>query len=78
MGWYEEHQNDNANPNNTDGKENNEERTVDSKGEPLLHNSGIPSYDAILPIRPFYKEGEQGKKPQKEKKPCLLYTSRCV
>ncbi len=36
--------------------------------EPLLHNSGIPSYDAILPIRPFYKEGEQGKKPQKEKK----------
>lgn len=37
--------------------------------EPLLHNSGIPSYDAILPIRPFYKEGEQGKKPQKEKKP---------
>ena len=37
--------------------------------EPLLHNSGIPSYDAILPIRPFYKEGEQGKKPQKAEKP---------
>lgn len=45
--------------------------------EPLLHNSGIPSYDAILPIRPFYKEGEQGKKPQKEKKPeCSVKKSK--
>ena len=45
--------------------------------EPLLHNSGIPSYDAILPIRPFYKEGEQGKKPQEEKKPeCSVKKSK--
>lgn len=42
MGWYEEHQNDNANPNNTDGKENNEERTVDSKG---YINADDPSHD---------------------------------
>lgn len=42
MGWYEEHQNDNANPNNTDEKENNEERTVDSKG---YINADDPSHD---------------------------------
>ena len=42
MGWYEEHQNDNANPNNTDEKENNEERTVDSKG---YINVDDPSHD---------------------------------
>lgn len=28
--------------------------------EPLLHNDGIPSYNAVLPILPYYKEGEQG------------------
>lgn len=36
--------------------------------EPLLHNSGIPSYDAILPMMPFYKEGEQGPVPAEETK----------
>ncbi len=36
--------------------------------EPLLHNSGIPSYDAILPMMPFYKEGEQGPVPTEEPK----------
>ena len=41
--------------------------------EPLLHNSGIPSYDAVLPIMPFYtadnpapKHGEDAK-PQRKK-----------
>lgn len=30
--------------------------------EPLLHNDGIPSYNAVLPILPYYAEGEQGEK----------------
>ena len=37
--------------------------------EPLLHNSGIPSYDAMLPIMPFYEEGEQGPLPELQKSP---------
>lgn len=38
--------------------------------EPLLHNDGIPSYNAVLPILPYYKDGEQGEKsPAPEKKP---------
>ena len=37
--------------------------------EPLLHNSGIPSYDAMLPIMPFYEEGEQGPQPEPQKAP---------
>ncbi len=37
--------------------------------EPLLHNEGIPSYNAVLPILPYYKDGEQGEKsPAPEKK----------
>lgn len=28
--------------------------------EPLLHNTGIPAYNAVLPIMPYYEEGEQG------------------
>lgn len=37
--------------------------------EPLLHNSGINSYDALLPVMPYYAEGEQGPQPEPEKKP---------
>lgn len=33
--------------------------------EPLLHNTGIPSYNAVLPILPYYAEGEQAP-PKKE------------
>lgn len=32
--------------------------------EPLLHNAGIPSYNAVLPILPYYEEGQ--KAPEKE------------
>ena len=37
--------------------------------EPLLHNTGIPSYNAVLPILPYYAEGEQAppKKAPEEK-----------
>lgn len=37
--------------------------------EPLLHNSGINSYDALLPVMPYYNEGEQGPQPEPEAKP---------
>lgn len=37
--------------------------------EPLLHNDGIPSYNAVLPILPYYAEGEQApEQPKAEKK----------
>lgn len=31
--------------------------------EPLLHNAGIPSYDAIMPIMPVYSGNEKGEIP---------------
>ena len=37
--------------------------------EPLIHNSGINSYDALLPVMPYYAEGEQGPAPADEPKP---------
>ena len=37
--------------------------------EPLLHNSGINSYDALLPVMPYYKEGEQAPQPEETAKP---------
>lgn len=45
--------------------------------EPLLHNSGINSYDAILPVMPYYAEGEQGEIPaQKPKAPMTVNKSK--
>lgn len=35
--------------------------------EPLIHNRGIPAYNAELPIMPYYKEGEQGPVPEDNK-----------
>ncbi len=35
--------------------------------EPLIHNRGIPSYNTVLPIMPFYGEGKQGPVPVEEK-----------
>lgn len=32
--------------------------------EPLIHNRSIPSYNTVLPIMPFYGEGEQGPVPE--------------
>lgn len=46
-------------------------KTADSLydfAEPLIHNRGIPSYNTVLPIMPYYGEGEQGPVPE-EKKP---------
>lgn len=37
--------------------------------EPLLYNEGIPAYNAMLPISPYYAEGEQGEKPVEAPKP---------
>ncbi len=37
--------------------------------EPLLHNSGINSYEAVLPVMPYYDEGEQGEIPAPAPKP---------
>lgn len=37
--------------------------------EPLLHNSGIPAYNAVLPIMPYYAEGEQGPAEKEPEKP---------
>ncbi len=36
--------------------------------EPLLYNSGIPSYDAILPIMPVYEGDESGPQPEPSEK----------
>ena len=45
--------------------------------EPLLHNSGINSYDAVLPVMPYYAEGEQGTvPPEKPKAPSTVRKSR--
>lgn len=44
--------------------------------EPLLHNSGIPSYDAILPIMPYYKDGEKGPRPETQKAECTVKRSK--
>lgn len=35
--------------------------------EPLIHNRGINSYEAELPIMPYYPEGEQGEVPEEVK-----------
>lgn len=46
-------------------------KTADSLydfAEPLIHNRGIPAYNTVLPIMPYYREGEQGPVPE-EKKP---------
>lgn len=46
-------------------------KTADSLydfAEPLIHNRGIPAYNTVLPIMPFYREGECGPVPE-EKKP---------
>lgn len=44
--------------------------------EPLLHNSGIPSYDAILPIMPYYETGEKGPQPTEKKEACSVKKSK--
>lgn len=44
--------------------------------EPLLHNSGIPSYDAILPIMPYNKDGENIPQPEKVKEECAVKKSK--
>lgn len=37
--------------------------------EPLLHNAGIPSYNAVLPILPYYEEGQCAPEKVPEEKP---------
>lgn len=44
--------------------------------EPLLYNSGIPSYDAILPIMPYYSGNEAGSAPQPTASPSTVKESR--
>lgn len=44
--------------------------------EPLLYNSGIPSYNAILPIMPFYSGDEKGKKPEVQPQPDTVKKSK--
>ncbi len=44
--------------------------------EPLLYNSGIPSYDAILPIMPVYEGDEQGPIPPAPEKPTTVKDSK--
>lgn len=36
--------------------------------EPLIHNSGIPSYNTVLPIMPYYNENSQGPVPEEKKR----------
>lgn len=44
--------------------------------EPLLHNSGIPSYDAILPIMPYNKDGQKTMQAGIKEKECLVKKSK--
>lgn len=44
--------------------------------EPLLYNSGIPSYDALLPIMPVYEGDEQGPIPEPSVKPDTVKDSK--
>jgi hypothetical protein len=44
--------------------------------EPLLYNSGIPSYDAILPVMPVYGGDEQGPIPEPPMKPDTVKDSK--
>lgn len=44
--------------------------------EPLLYNDGIPSYDAILPIMPFYEGSSKGERPEPQKKPDTVKESK--
>lgn len=44
--------------------------------EPLLYNSGIPSYDALLPIMPVYEGDEQGPIPEPPVKPDTVKDSK--
>ncbi|MBE6828079.1 MAG: metallophosphoesterase [Ruminococcaceae bacterium] len=46
--------------------------------EPLIHSTGIPSYDAELPIMPFYNQGEQGPAPAEEPKPEIKKSKKGV
>lgn len=50
--------------------------TVRELIEPLLTDSGIPAYDAILPIMPYYESDEQGEKPKPEKQRETVRKSR--
>ena len=53
-------------------------KTADSLydfAEPLIHNRGIPAYNTVLPIMPYYNEGEQGPVPE-DKKPEHTLRSR--
>lgn len=53
-------------------------KTADSLydfAEPLIHNRGIPAYNTVLPIMPYYSEGEQGPVPE-DKKPEHTVKSR--
>lgn len=44
--------------------------------EPLLYNSGIPSYDAIMQIMPVYEGDEVGPQPEPVKKPDTVKDSK--
>ena len=44
--------------------------------EPLLYNSGIPAYDAILPIMPVYTGDEKGLQPPAPEQPTTVKESK--
>lgn len=44
--------------------------------EPLLYNNGIPSYDAVLPIMPYYSGSETGPQPEAVPLPDTVRESR--
>lgn len=44
--------------------------------EPLLYNSGIPAYDALLPIMPVYEGDEKGPIPEPPAKPDTVKDSK--
>lgn len=50
--------------------------TITDFVEPLLHNSGIPSYDAILPIMPYYQNDEKGPQPENQSEECTVKKSK--
>lgn len=50
--------------------------TVRGIVEPLLYNSGIPSYDALLPIMPVYEGDEQGPIPEPPANPDTVKDSK--
>ena len=50
--------------------------TVRGIVEPLLYNSGIPSYDAIMQIMPLYEGNEVGPQPEPVKKPDTVKDSK--